>query len=756
MRISIVKNTRDVKSPVSATLEQVALRIADGGTFKHDDMSLEARIVSLRLLEDKATARDYKAKYLPAFVPSGVFSHRSQEGLEQHSGLICLDFDDVPNVEDLRAKCNAKKSTVMGFVSPGGLGYKVVVQVDPVPKDRWEHRTAYDAVCKAYESVGQASADPKCRNVDRLCYFSYDPLVFYQEEPERIEPVKWDPASTINPDTLPKPEPTTNPNQKSLREWLLDNGIDYTDAGQWTGNYGTGSKFQIDCPFNPTHKRPDAFVSDAGGKWSFTCSHKSCEGRGWQDFKDKLGIKSKPAPAQKSYVGGLPDISEVKVEEAQVVADIVHPFPPEVMEDCKFFTHYVSAHVGRNEICPAYLFAMGITQVGSLLGRSVWIEGQPQPLYPNIYALMLGKSTVSRKSTSKDMCVSQLGKVEENGIAPPLAMTSAVSTPEGLIDMLRTEEVLSMQRRDEDEEGNKRTVHYKERVEVYDQLAEFEGVRLLLHIDEIRSLFTKRQQRSSAGTIAALTEGYNCPTRMNVPSKTSNQTAMYPTINILGCTTMSWFENGIRTEDIHGGFANRFMFFTHEPMPPVPFAESADAEFLRLWLGHLQDVRSHYEGKHQKFTLGESVREASAELYVTDLNRLRMQDDEIILSASARIREQIMKLALIFTVLENDVGDTIVSQSSWEKAVKVGDYLVEVNAHLFGSLVKNERAEDEQRILDALARRDNKATRREIRQSINSKTMDSRSMNDAIDSMLTSEVLLAVKDGRKTLLVKAK
>ena len=102
------------------------------------------------------------------------------------------------------------------------------------------------------------------------------------------------------------------------------------------------------------------------------------------------------------------------------------------------------------------------------------------------------------------------------------------------------------------------------------------------------------------------------------------------------------------------------------------------------------------------------------------------------------------------------MGDTIVSQSSWEKAVKVGDYLVEVNAHLFGSLVKNERAEDEQRILDALARRDNKATRRELRASINFKTMNSRSMNEAIDSMLTSEVLLAVKDGRKSLLVKAK
>ena len=115
-----------------------------------------------------------------------------------------------------------------------------------------------------------------------------------------------------------------------------------------------------------------------------------------------------------------------------------------------------------------------------------------------------------------------------------------------------------------------------------------------------------------------------------------------------------------------------------------------------------------------------------------------------------------MKLALIFAVLENDVGDTIVSDSSWKKAVQVGEYLIEVNEHLFGSLVKNERAEDEQRILDALARKDNKVTRRELRQAINNKTMDSRSMNDAIDSMLTSEILLAVKDGRKSLLVKAK
>ena len=46
----------------------------------------------------------------------------------------------------------------------------------------------------------------------------------------------------------------------SLREWLDQHKIPYTEKP-----YKGTSKFQVDCPHDPTHKSPDAWLTDEGG-----------------------------------------------------------------------------------------------------------------------------------------------------------------------------------------------------------------------------------------------------------------------------------------------------------------------------------------------------------------------------------------------------------------------------------------------------------------------------------------------------------
>jgi hypothetical protein len=54
--------------------------------------------------------------------------------------------------------------------------------------------------------------------------------------------------------------------------------------------YKGGRKWQLaECPFNPDHKKPDAIVTEAAsGALGFKCSHNSCSGRNWSDFRDHL------------------------------------------------------------------------------------------------------------------------------------------------------------------------------------------------------------------------------------------------------------------------------------------------------------------------------------------------------------------------------------------------------------------------------------------------------------------------------------
>jgi hypothetical protein len=50
--------------------------------------------------------------------------------------------------------------------------------------------------------------------------------------------------------------------------------------------YRDGLKWQLTCPFDESHRRPDAVVYRlAGGALGFTCSHNTCAGRDWLQFR---------------------------------------------------------------------------------------------------------------------------------------------------------------------------------------------------------------------------------------------------------------------------------------------------------------------------------------------------------------------------------------------------------------------------------------------------------------------------------------
>ena len=77
----------------------------------------------------------------------------------------------------------------------------------------------------------------------------------------------------------------------TLREWLDRHQIPYTEK-PYKGTF----KYQVDCPHNQSHKKPDAWVTDEGGTWQFSCSHNSCKGERatWNAFKEAHGIKNHP------------------------------------------------------------------------------------------------------------------------------------------------------------------------------------------------------------------------------------------------------------------------------------------------------------------------------------------------------------------------------------------------------------------------------------------------------------------------------
>ena len=165
-KITIFKNIKETEAPFHREVQVVLDRIKDGATKK--------LVKQIRTTKDKTDRNELK-KLLPAICFSGTFTKRNDASIVRHSGLMCLDFDGYEKKKLLlEHKENLTKDpyTYSVFVSPSGNGLKVLVKVPALPEN---HIKFFNSLEKYYES---AYFDKMCKNVSRVCYESYDPLLF--------------------------------------------------------------------------------------------------------------------------------------------------------------------------------------------------------------------------------------------------------------------------------------------------------------------------------------------------------------------------------------------------------------------------------------------------------------------------------------------------------------------------------------------------------------------------------------------------
>ena len=126
---------------------------------------------------------------LPVFMASGIFKgNKSAKSLQHHSGNILLDFDHMQDAQEFKIQVCKDPNTLAVFTSPSGNGMKVICKVNPIPNTPPEHIIAWKAVAKFYEKYGKASegVDGTGKNVNRLCYLSYDPTVYYNPQSKTL------------------------------------------------------------------------------------------------------------------------------------------------------------------------------------------------------------------------------------------------------------------------------------------------------------------------------------------------------------------------------------------------------------------------------------------------------------------------------------------------------------------------------------------------------------------------------------------
>lgn len=169
--VTIFQSIKDTDTPFFRDVHLILDRIKDGaGTTK--DLVKKIR------LEKRKPERQELKKQLPAICFSGTFNKRTDASLIQHSGLICLDFDGYTKQKELlqeKENLSKNKYVFSVFISPSGNGLKVLVKI---PADADNHTNYFNSLEKHFNSP---YFDKTSKNLSRVCYESYDPLLFVNE-----------------------------------------------------------------------------------------------------------------------------------------------------------------------------------------------------------------------------------------------------------------------------------------------------------------------------------------------------------------------------------------------------------------------------------------------------------------------------------------------------------------------------------------------------------------------------------------------
>lgn len=176
MKSTIFKNFNEVieQKDILKILEDIKT-----GTYRN-------AITYLRksLAEDKKEAAERAKKSLPAFTPSASFKGgRKMEFLTNYNALVVLDIDKITKekLTESKEKLQSNEYVFAAFTSPSGNGLKVFVKVST---DKTEHKETFLKLQEYFENLLQLEIDKTGKDITRLCFFSYDPELYLNENAE--------------------------------------------------------------------------------------------------------------------------------------------------------------------------------------------------------------------------------------------------------------------------------------------------------------------------------------------------------------------------------------------------------------------------------------------------------------------------------------------------------------------------------------------------------------------------------------------
>ena len=176
------------KAPVRNTIPHKSISLLDAYNYIVGDYA-KLRTEKLRFLLSQlppsggqGVARQFKASTFDYCTFSGMFQTRNEKALISHSGLLCIDFDHLQNVDLLRNQLLQDEyfETQLLFVSPSGDGIKWIISISPPVGDLggFSHSNYFAAVANYILQTYGVEVDKSGRDISRACFLPHDPQAY--------------------------------------------------------------------------------------------------------------------------------------------------------------------------------------------------------------------------------------------------------------------------------------------------------------------------------------------------------------------------------------------------------------------------------------------------------------------------------------------------------------------------------------------------------------------------------------------------
>ena len=303
---------------------------------------------------------DLLKRSLPAAMLSGTFSHRANDALVRHSGLICADLDSLgERLPDIRQRLETSPHVWAIFLSPSGDGLKALFRTTDDPA---RHRDSFRAIERHVHNLTGVRIDQSGKDPARLCFVSFDPDVRTFKNAIPIVPL---PAKA-------KP--------RSVKGNVADLGLRQRTAVELLGviEWTSDAHGFLPCPGKHLHTTGDGprdCEIHLDGVPTIHCFHDHCTGIRDalnRELRSRIGKAELPASEGRSLKSFSPDDEEI-IREPEDQTPEPGKFPLDELNPT--IRTIVEESAETYQIDPALPAMAGVATLAGAIGKRVVVTG---------------------------------------------------------------------------------------------------------------------------------------------------------------------------------------------------------------------------------------------------------------------------------------------------------------------------------------------------------------------------------------------